>query len=257
VDETYGRSYQRLYEEHWWWRSREAAILGILDGLRPPGGFGRILDVGCGNGLFFDRLSSFGEVEGVESSAELLDPTGRHRARIHVAPFDSGFRPGRRYGLVLMLDVLEHLPEPSAALRHALALLEPGGRIVITVPAFPALWTTHDDLNHHFTRYTKGSFARVAREAGLRIDRSHYWYQWAFPVKLAVRVAEKLLGSKPSSPSIPPPPINRALYRLSRAEQILFARLPIPFGSSLLIIGGAERSSPRPEGAAGAGRSER
>jgi 2-polyprenyl-3-methyl-5-hydroxy-6-metoxy-1,4-benzoquinol methylase len=244
VDESYGRSYQRLYEKHWWWRSREAAILGVLRDIRPPQGFGRILDVGCGNGLFFDPLSAFGEIEGVESSADLLDPAGKHRSRIHVAPFDERFRPPQRYGLVLMLDVLEHLPDPSAALRHALGLLEPGGQVVITVPAFRILWTTHDDLNHHFTRYTKGSFARMAEEAGLRIDRSRYWYQWAFPVKLAVRVAEKLLGSKPSSPSIPPGPLNQALYWLSRAEQSLFTRLPAPFGSSLLIVGGASQARP-------------
>ncbi|HEV8376960.1 MAG TPA: class I SAM-dependent methyltransferase [Candidatus Polarisedimenticolia bacterium] len=244
MDESYGRSYQILYENHWWWRSREAALLDVIQALKPPHGFGRILDVGCGNGVFFDRLRPFGETEGVESSAELLDPNGKHRARIHVAPFDARFQPGRRYGLVLMLDVLEHLPDPSAALRHALGLLEPGGKIVITVPAFRMLWTTHDDLNHHFTRYTKRSFAGVAREAGLRIDRARYWYQWTFPVKLAVRVAEKLLGSKPSNPTIPPGPINRALCWLSRAEQKLFTSVPAPFGSSLLVVGGAAESDP-------------
>ena len=38
-----------------------------------------------------------------------------------------------------MLDVLEHLAEPEAALRHALSLLEPGGIVLATVPAFMSL----------------------------------------------------------------------------------------------------------------------
>lgn len=237
MDEGYSLSYHTLYKKHWWWRSREAAILDVLRALKPPQGFGWILDVGCGDGLFFDQLRAFGEAEGVESSAALLDPNGRHRASIHLAPFDSGFQPKRRYGLVLMLDVLEHLPDPGAALRHALRLSEPSGKIVITVPAFNLLWTTHDDLNHHLVRYTKSSFARVARDSGLRIDLARYWYQWGFLAKLALRSVEKISGTTPSNPSIPPAPINLALYLLSRAEQRVFTHVPAPLGSSLLIVG--------------------
>jgi SAM-dependent methyltransferase len=237
VDEKYGQFYPTLYARHWWWRSREAAILDVLGRLKPTDGFGRILDVGCGDGLFFDALATFGDVEGVESSIDLLNPNGKHRTRIHVAPFDSRFQPGRRYGLVLMLDVLEHLEDPVGALRHAIRLLEPAGKILITVPAFMLLWTSHDDINHHRIRYTKCSFGRVAGGAGLRIENALYLFQWAFPVKLAQHLVEKIFGSTPSLPSIPPVPINRALVRLCRAEQRIFAAVPPPFGSSLLIVG--------------------
>src|SRR2546430_3571573 len=63
---------------------------------------------------------------------------------------------------------------PSTTLFRSLTLLEPGGILLATVPAFPLLWTSHDVLNHHYTRYTKASFARVARAAGLRVVRSRY-----------------------------------------------------------------------------------
>jgi 2-polyprenyl-3-methyl-5-hydroxy-6-metoxy-1,4-benzoquinol methylase len=59
-----------------------------------------------------------------------------------------------------MLDALEHLENPVAALRHVCELLTPEGTFIATVPAFMALWTNHDVLNHHFTRYTKSAFAR-------------------------------------------------------------------------------------------------
>ena len=60
MDPTYGANYEELYRRHWWWRAREAAILHELARLKPAGGWRRILDVGCGNGLFFDRLSELG-----------------------------------------------------------------------------------------------------------------------------------------------------------------------------------------------------
>lgn len=233
----YGERYRDLYERHWWWRAREAAILEVLRAQQPPQGWKRILDVGCGDGLFFDRLAQFGEVEGIEPAEELVSNTGPHRSRIHIAPFDGNFRPGRQFSLILMLDVLEHLADPRAALRQALALLEPQGRLVVTVPAFRLLWTNHDVLNHHFTRYTVSSFRCLAREAGLEIETEKYFFQWLFPVKLLTRLAERLLRPQPKPPNIPGRWINGLLYRLSRFEYAILNPLPVPFGSSLLVVG--------------------
>jgi 2-polyprenyl-3-methyl-5-hydroxy-6-metoxy-1,4-benzoquinol methylase len=240
VDADYGARYRALHEHHWWWRARERVILDALRKHRPAGGLRAVLDVGCGDGLFFDALGALEGVElveGVEPAAALVSPDGPHRERIHVAPFDARFEPGRRYSAVLMLDVLEHLAEPEAALRHALALLEPGGVFVATVPAFMALWTRHDDLNHHYTRYTKRSFGALAAAAGLRIDEARYFFRWTVPAKLATRVAEALVPGAPAPPTLPPAPINRALYALSRVEERLLGSLPVPFGTSLLVVG--------------------
>lgn len=238
MDADYGQVYRDLYRRHWWWRAREVFILRELR-RRLGGRRAAILDVGCGDGLFFDRLAEFGDVEGIEPAAALVSPDGPHRARITVAPFDERFQPARRYGLILMLDVLEHMPEPARALRHALTLLEPGGTFLATVPAFNALWTTHDDVNHHYTRYTRSSFAALARDAGLRIDSAPYFFHWTFPAKLLTRAAELVLHPKPTPPRVPPSWANEALYRLSLLEQRTVGRLPLPFGSSLMVVGGA------------------
>jgi 2-polyprenyl-3-methyl-5-hydroxy-6-metoxy-1,4-benzoquinol methylase len=233
----YGERYRELYERHWWWRAREAAILEVLRAQQPPQGWKRILDVGCGDGLFFDRLAQFGEVEGIEPAEELVSNASAHRSHIHIAPFDGNFRPGRQFSLILMLDVLEHLPDPAGALRHALALLEPQGMLVVTVPAFRLLWTNHDVLNHHFTRYTARSFRNLARQAGLEIETEKYFFQWLFPVKLVTRLAERLLRLQPKPPNIPGRWINGLLYGLSRFEYKVLNPLHVPFGSSLLVVG--------------------
>jgi SAM-dependent methyltransferase len=242
LDPDYGRKYRELYTRHWWWRAREEVIVEALRRRLRPAAGRRILDVGCGDGLIFERLSEFGEVEGIEPAGELVDPRGPHRERIRVAPFDSAFQPGRRYALILMLDVLEHLDAPEEALRHALDLLEPGGLVLITVPAYRLLWTNHDRLNQHRTRYTKASFRRVAGAAGLQILELRYFFFWMFPVKLGVRLKESLFPSAPGIPGVPPRWLNRWLYLFSRAEERVLRALPIPFGSSLLAVGAkAER----------------
>ncbi len=172
MDPEYARRYRELYEKHWWWRAREEAVVALLRRFQPPGGYGCILDAGCGDGLFFPRLSEFGEVDGLEPDAHAVNPSGPFAARIHRGPFDDSFRPGRRYGLILMLDVLEHLPDPASAVRRVHSLLVPGGVFVATVPAFQALWTTHDVLNRHFKRYTRAELRRLLTDAGLRVATS-------------------------------------------------------------------------------------
>lgn len=233
----YGQAYRELYQQHWWWRAREGMILEVLGGKQPPQGWKRILDVGCGDGLFFDKLSQFGQVHGIEATEELVTPSGPHRARIHIGPFDETFQPGQQFSLILMLDVLEHMPDPVGALRKAWALLEPGGSLLVTVPAFKLLWTNHDILNHHFTRYTKTSFRRLARAAGVELEAERYLFHWLFPLKLAARIMERVARSEPAPPRVPPRWLNRIFYRLSWIEYKTLGRMAVPLGTSLMVSG--------------------
>jgi len=236
MDPEYALRYRDLYERHWWWRARSDRIVEALKALCPAGTRPAILDVGCGDGLFFETLARFGDVEGVEMDVANVAPAGRWASRIRVQPFDASFRPGRRYGLVLLLDVLEHFAEPLPCLRRAVELLEEGGAVLVTVPAFRAQWTTHDEINRHFTRYTLATLTELARAAGARVEEARYFFHWTSPVKLAVRLKEAIVATPPASPRIPPPWLNEALYRFSRLEQKTLGRLPLPFGSSLIAV---------------------
>jgi SAM-dependent methyltransferase len=238
MDSTYAAQYRTLYECHWWWRAREAAILREIDRLLNPGEGRAILDVGCGDGLLFDRLKAYGRVEGVEIDPLTVAADSRWRPQIHFGPFDESYQPGRSFDLILMLDVLEHLKDPAAALRRVRSLLKPQGMLLATVPAFNLLWTGHDDLNRHVTRYTRRSFAELAEAAGVRIHSLRYLFHWTFLAKLAVRLKEAMLGARPAPPRVPPRFVNEALALATRCEQATLGRLPVPFGSSLLAIVG-------------------
>ncbi len=236
MDPTYGARYAELHARHWWWRAREAVVVKELDRLRPPGGWRRALDVGCGDGLFFDVLRRYAaEVEGVEPDRALVSAERAAEGRIHVRPFDREFRPGRRYDLMLFLDVLEHIPDAEGAVAHAADLLEPGGVVLVTVPAFRHLWTTHDDLNHHVTRYSRSSLARLL-SGPLALERSRYFFRWVHPAKVAQRAMEAVRHPRPSPPAVPPAPVNDALYGLSRVEEATLRHVPVPLGSSLLAV---------------------
>jgi SAM-dependent methyltransferase len=239
VDPLYAQRYRELYEKHWWWRAREDLILSTLRALRPQGGWGAILDVGCGDGLFFEKLSRLGEVQGIEMDATGLAPQGRWADRIRVGPFDEDFQPGKRYGLVLMLDVLEHFPDPLRRLRRAIQLLAPAATLLITVPAFRALWTSHDVLNRHYTRYTRKRLTALVLEAGGEVRMARYFFHWMYPLKLAAHVKEALFPVAPELPRVPPGWLNAALYRISRFEQRTLGPVRLPFGNSLLVVAGA------------------
>jgi SAM-dependent methyltransferase len=235
VETQYVREYRYLYEHHWWWRAREDAIVALLRGRHLAPGIS-ILDVGCGDALFFDRLAQFGNVEGLEPDARLIEPANPHRIKIHTAPFDKNFQPGKRYGLILMLDVLEHLDRPGEAVSCVYDLLETGGVFLLTVPAFPVLWTNHDEINHHRLRYRKKTLIPLLRKARFSIEKARYWYQWTFPVKVVEGIAEKLIHSGFSLPRVPPHWLNRFLYRLSRLEQQTLGVIGVPFGSTLMVL---------------------
>jgi len=237
VDPTYGQRYRDLYQRHWWWRARERVVLAELDRLRPSGGWRRALDVGCGDGLLFGKLRAYAAaVEGVEPDAGLVTQAMRDDGTIHVRPFDASFRPGRRFDLMLFLDVLEHLDDPQGAVAHAAELLEPGASVVVTVPAFMHLWTTHDDLNRHVTRYTRERMTALL-EPHFRVEKARYFFRWVHPAKVVQRAMEMVTRPRPAPPAIPPPPLNATMYAMSRVEEMVLAWSNLPVGSSLLVVG--------------------
>jgi SAM-dependent methyltransferase len=235
MEADYAAAYSMLYNHHWWWRAREAFVMDALATLHlPPGS--PILDIGCGDGLMFDRLAEIGDVEGVEADGASVSANGRWADRIRVETFDESFDPGRRYALVLLLDVLEHLDNPVGCLRRGIDLLDRDGTLVITVPSFRALWTSHDDLNHHVMRYTRRELEEQVSSAGGRVEVSRYFFQWMFVAKLVERAREALFGPTAGPPGIPPRLVNESLRRFSRFEQRVFSHFSVPFGGSLLAF---------------------
>ncbi|MBS1839270.1 MAG: class I SAM-dependent methyltransferase [Acidobacteria bacterium] len=235
MDFQYGKQYRDLYQKHWWWRAREAALVEFLRRTLQSNSQRNILDVGCGDGLFFDRLAEFGSVEGVEPDAHLISADGPHSSKIRVVPFDKEFLSSKKYGLLVMLDVLEHLEKPDEALDCAHSLLAMDGALLLTVPAFQSLWTNHDVINHHKIRYRRGTLFPLLEKAGFKVAESHYWYQWTVPAKFVIGAVQKVWPSQPDLPKIPPAWLNKILYGFTRLEQETVGAIGFPVGSTLMV----------------------
>jgi SAM-dependent methyltransferase len=234
MDAQYAAAYRELYQRHWWWRVREEILLRQIRGMLAGISGARILDVGCGAGLFFDELEQFGHIEGVESDPAVVEQSGRWRSRIVIGNLDAAYRPAAPYDLILMLDVLEHIQDTDHFLRRAGELLTPGGRILVTVPAFKCLWTAHDEINHHVTRYTARELRATLTRGGLEVIETRYLFQSLLLPKALVRATEALVRRGSRVPGIPSPPIDRLLRAWFRTEDLLTGWLP--FGTSVLAV---------------------
>jgi SAM-dependent methyltransferase len=231
MDPGYAAAYRDLYERHWWWRAREALLLERLRA-EAGGGIGRrILDVGCGDALFFDELAAFGTVRGVEPDADVLSE-GPWRAAIHAGTLET-FSAEGPFDWILMLDVLEHIEEPELTLRRARELARDDASLFITVPAFRSLWTRHDDLNHHQVRYDHSRLSMLLVDCVWAPVEQSYFFHWLAPLKLLVRLKEKFVPGEPRVENVPPRPINQLALGISVLEQRLLSGLRVPFGTSL------------------------
>jgi hypothetical protein len=139
--------------------------------------------------------------------------------------------------------VIEHIERDGEALAAIARKLKPGGRILITVPAFPWMWSAHDVVNHHFRRYTKGTLRRLVSEAGLRLDFLSYFNSVLFPLAAAARIAGRITGKQDSDDKLPPAPLNAAFETLFGLERYAIGRLPFPPGVSLAAIVSAPSSA--------------
>lgn len=240
--------YDRMAEfdqRHWWYRARRDVLARLIETriALPPGAL--ILEVGCGTGHNLAMLGRFGRVDATE-----IDATARTMASGRLGhpvidtplPGLAGVGAGR-YDLVAILDVLEHVEDDRAALVSMAAKLKPGGRILVTVPAHPWMWSAHDEVNHHKRRYTRRSLAAAVADAGLKLDMLSWFNSLLFPAAAAARLAGKLAGNKDSSDALPPPPVNAMLESLFRLERYAIGRLPFPPGLSLAAIVSAPSAS--------------
>lgn len=75
---------------------------------------------------------------------------------------------------IVNLDVLEHLEDDSAALGTFFDSLEPGGYLLLKVPAHPFLFGTMDEASLHFRRYKKDGLRLKLAAAGFVVERLRY-----------------------------------------------------------------------------------
>jgi SAM-dependent methyltransferase len=239
-------------ETHWWFVgrrllfAREIAALGLAADAR-------ILDIGTSTGTNLRMLSELGyrRVTGLDLSEEAirfcaekgLGPV--RRGDVCDLPFaDASF------DLVLATDIIEHVEDDGRALREIARILAPGGKALLTVPAFPSLWGLQDTIARHRRRYRMRPLLGAVGAAGLApLKRYHFNYLLFAPIWLARRLIKRLGIAARGENELNTPLLNRIIAPIFRLDVTLAPILRPPFGVSILVL--AERRAAALAGHAG------
>jgi hypothetical protein len=113
--------------------------------------------------------------------------------------------------------------------------VRPGGWIVVTVPAFPRLWSERDVLAAHHRRYRRSELVTLLESGGFAVVETAYYQFLLFPLLLASRAVGRLHPRTAEIEERPSPRLNGFLRRVSGLEVQLGSRIAWPWGSTLAV----------------------
>jgi SAM-dependent methyltransferase len=232
--EGHGGSASIAIPDYWWYVARadllEAALRPHVEGA------GLALDLGSADGP-----SAAWFRESAQRTVSLdIDPRGLAGDGVCGSALALPFGDGT-FDAVSAFDVIEHCEPEATALAEVRRVLQPGGRFVMSVPAYQWAWSDFDVANGHHRRYTTGRAVRAVEAAGFTVQRATYGFATVFPMFVGERLARKVSRRRSSGPvdivALPqlPAPLNRALLGLSRVDRAVLARRDLPFGSSVFL----------------------
>jgi SAM-dependent methyltransferase len=230
-------------EQHWWYRGRRQIIRAELDQLPLPSD-AWILDAGCGSGRTLEELVDYGTVAGLELNPDAAEVArDRGCGEVQVGRLEELPWRSDSFDLITCLDVIEHVPDDRTALRELRRVSKPGGWLLATVPAYQALWSYHDEANHHYRRYERATLRGAVTDAGWRLERMTSFNTLLFGPAAAVRLAQRRLRRNGTADSehfdlhLGPAWLNGMLERPLRAEANWLRRgRTLPAGLSLLAV---------------------
>ena len=232
-----------IVSRHPWWAARTDLVIALLEGLRigPPAS---VLEIGCGWGTNLEALEAEGyQITGLDISRRALDRLDRPHRRLIEADLSLGLPDSvLAYDCVLALDVIEHIDDDHQAVRDLVRLLNPSGRVIISVPALPELYSEFDAVQGHRRRYTGQSLRGCLEGAGLIVEDILWWGQWMVQ---PLRARKRHRRGRPGDTSVdvykrylalppwPAPWAMRIMFRIDRWRTLRHRNVS---GTSLIAI---------------------
>ena len=227
---------------HFWFRGFRRFVTPALRQLAGGRTDLRLIDCGCGVGQNLALLTPFGEAVGFDlmvGGAVTARGSGHAVVRADVTriPF-----PSDLFDVATSFDVLQCVPDDRAAIHEMARIVRPGGAVVLTLAALDLLRGDHAEVWQEVRRYTRRSARQLVESAGLQPERVDFLFASVFPLMLAVRSAQRMLRRvRPLRAdrdiAVPSAPVNAVLTWLVEREAAVSRRIPMPVGSSLLVVG--------------------
>lgn len=165
-----------------------------------------VTDIGCGDGFFLQTLRNTwksGRFVGLDIALPDDEVSSLNaNATADVRFFNDRDKMlaslGRPADVMLLMDVIEHIDDDRSFLRdiHSSGLISNDTIVIITVPAFMSLYTSHDDYLKHFRRYSLSEAREVASATGYRTKAAGYFFSLLIVPRFASKLREKIFGPK-------------------------------------------------------------
>ena len=223
---------------YWWFAARRAMVLHLLKTYVKKGS--KLLDAGCGTGLLTKTIDKQYKVTAIDVDPISLKLTKQRKPKATVLYANMEKRlkfPKETFDAVTLLDVLEHIDDEKA-LSHLYRVMKPKGMLVITVPAYPWLFSYWDILHQHKRRYTYSQLYEVLRKHGFEVIHHSYFNTFLFPFILCVRLLKSLWKQTTTQTDCYelPRKANTLLLKIFQKETLFATTHTIPFGLSVLVI---------------------
>lgn len=202
-----------------------------------------VLDIGGGNG----RVSKF--LQSIDVEPVLIEPRAEGaynaiqigvRNVVHGSLFSAGIKSSS-VPAVAIFDVLEHIEDDEKFLHELNRILEPGGKLFLSVPAYQFLYSGFDEEVGHFRRYTHRDLKRKLNTCGFVINYSTYFFSILPLAIFIVRLFYKIIKARKKRREIGH--INKksvfgSIIKVLFAPEFFFIKrnMRIPFGSSCLVV---------------------
>ncbi len=172
-----------------------------------------VVDIGCGDAFVIGSLAAtFPATEfiGVDAAftPDIVKAQQQHLPpNVHLVQEMNNVPTSLPASLILLMDVLEHVDDDGGFLNDILGrpIAGPATQLIVTVPAYQSLFSSHDVFLKHFRRYTNRQLRMRLEGAGLRVLDIGYFFASLLPLRIAEVIGERLL----------PPPTHKTGTGLS------------------------------------------
>ena len=243
MDKQYELKYHRLEENYWWFRARRDIIFRLLRQLDVSYS-SKIIDLGCSGGRLIDflRKKGFRNISGIDISREaIIECKKRGIKDTFVRNCINTKFKNKEFDILIASDILEHIETDSEAMREWNRILKTDGILIVFVPAFNFLWSKHDEVNHHYRRYSQVKLANDLKKHKFRILKISYWnFSLFIPVSF-IRIIQHFTPEKHKVNGDQlfqlPYMVNKALTCLLEMENRLLEKALIyPYGLSVFAV---------------------
>ena len=214
---------------HWWFESRKNIIQKFLQ--KHVTKKITILDYGAGSGVNIKMLSKFGDVDIFEPHKETAEYLIKKFKGKKYKVLKK--KTNKKYDLIVLADVLEHIKNDKKKIKQLSMNLKKNGKILITVPAYKALFTKKDIIVGHYRRYKINEIKDIFRD--FEIKKLSYFNFFLFlPISISYLIYKILeTDFTESAQKKPNYFLNSILFSIFNFESKIIDRIDFPFGISI------------------------